>query len=199
MPTNTRSPSPVKVQVRGSRHLSHSTPWLHQGSDRALQIPASSGQHRSPVFGLIAGPCPCAYEQGHEESQGTDHAVWYDPFRTQSPAATREEKRLSPWRAPRNNHTPDRAVFSNWDQPNMFRITLPGPGGSRESSGHYGQAHRSTPRNDVHLPGNQRTLLLQRTCPTSHHALFLTAAGKRRFSQQTSLTLHKELFVSPRT
>ena len=29
MPTNTRVPSPVKVQVRGGRHLSLSTPRLH--------------------------------------------------------------------------------------------------------------------------------------------------------------------------
>ena len=33
MPTHTRSPSPTKVQVRGSRHLLLSTPWLQQGCD----------------------------------------------------------------------------------------------------------------------------------------------------------------------
>ena len=33
MPTHTRLPSPVKVQVRGGRHLPLSTPWLHQGFD----------------------------------------------------------------------------------------------------------------------------------------------------------------------
>ena len=52
----------------------------------------------------------------------------YDPFLSQSPAASRREKRFSPWRAPRNSHTPDLSVFSNRDQPNMFLITMPGPG-----------------------------------------------------------------------
>ena len=33
VPANTRVPSPVKVQVRGGRHLSLSTPRLHQGCD----------------------------------------------------------------------------------------------------------------------------------------------------------------------
>ena len=33
VPTNTRPPFPLKVKVRGSRHLSLSTPRLHQGSD----------------------------------------------------------------------------------------------------------------------------------------------------------------------
>ena len=47
VPSHTRLPSPVKVQVRGGRHLPFSTPWLHQGAI-ALHTPASSGQHRSP-------------------------------------------------------------------------------------------------------------------------------------------------------
>ena len=33
MPPNTRIPSPIKVQVRGGRHLPLSTPRLHQGCD----------------------------------------------------------------------------------------------------------------------------------------------------------------------
>ena len=33
VPTHTRIPSPVKVQVRGGWHLSLSTPRLHQGCD----------------------------------------------------------------------------------------------------------------------------------------------------------------------
>ena len=141
----------------------------HQGFIRgaiALQTPASSGQHRSPVCGPIAGPCQYAYEQVHEESQGTDHAVWYDPFLTQSPAATREEKRVSPWRAPRNNHTPDRTVLPNCDQPNMFRITLPAPGDTRELSGHNGQATLTAhPGMISTLPGSPWILFIQKACP----------------------------------
>ena len=33
VPTNTRSPSPIKVQVRGGWHIPLSTPRLHQGCD----------------------------------------------------------------------------------------------------------------------------------------------------------------------
>ena len=58
----------------------------------ALHTPGSIGQHRSPVRGLMAGPRPYAYEQVHEEPQGTDHTVCYDHFFSQSPAASREEK-----------------------------------------------------------------------------------------------------------
>ena len=50
MPTNTRFPSPVKV-----------LPSAHQGFIRgaiALHKPASSGQHRFQVCGLIAGALP---------------------------------------------------------------------------------------------------------------------------------------------
>ena len=118
VPTNTRVPSPVKVQVRGGR---------------PLHTPSSNGQHRCPVCGPVAGPRPYEYEQAHKESKGTAHAVWYDPFLTQSPTASREEKRFFPWRAPRSNHTPDPTTFfSSSDQPSMFLIILPGPGGSGE-------------------------------------------------------------------
>ena len=92
MPTNTRVPSPVKVQVRGGRHLSSA----HQGFIRvamALHTPSSNGQHRRPVCGP---PRPYEYEQVHKESQGTAHAVWYDLFLTQSPVTSREEKRFFP-------------------------------------------------------------------------------------------------------
>ena len=34
VPTNTRLPSPIKVQVRSRWHLSLSTPWRHQECDR---------------------------------------------------------------------------------------------------------------------------------------------------------------------
>ena len=51
------------------------------------------------------------------------------------------EKKDSPLGGhPEKNHTPDLSVFSLSDQPNMFLIILPGPGGSGESSGHEGQA-----------------------------------------------------------
>ena len=73
-------------------------PSAHQGFIRgatALHKPVSSDQHRSPVCGLIAVPCPYADEQEHAESGGTDHAVWYDPFFTQSHEARREEKNVS--------------------------------------------------------------------------------------------------------
>ena len=94
MPTHTRIPSPVKVQVRSGWHISLSTPWLIRGTI-VLHNLMSSGQHCFPVCGLKAGPRPYAYEQVHQESQGTAHAVWYDPLLSQSPAAEREERRFS--------------------------------------------------------------------------------------------------------
>ena len=57
-----RFPSRVKVQVRSSRHIPLSTPWLHQGCD-------SPPQHRSPVRGRTAVPCPYEYEQHHEKKR----------------------------------------------------------------------------------------------------------------------------------
>ena len=42
VPTNTRVPSPVKVQVRGGRHPPLSTPRLHQGCDGPPQAAAST-------------------------------------------------------------------------------------------------------------------------------------------------------------
>ena len=75
------------------------SPSAHQGFIRgvmALHTPSSNGQHRRPVCGPISGPCPYEYEQVHKESQGTAHAVWYDPFLTQSPVTSREEKRFFP-------------------------------------------------------------------------------------------------------
>ena len=75
MPPYTRAPSLIKVQVRSSGHI----PSAHQGSTRsaiALHSPASSGQHRSPVRGPTPVPCPYEFEHWHEESGGTDLAVW---------------------------------------------------------------------------------------------------------------------------
>ena len=58
----------------------------------ALHNLTSSGQHRSPVCGPTAGPCPYAHEQEHEENEGTDHAVCCDPLLTQSAAAHKTGK-----------------------------------------------------------------------------------------------------------
>ena len=46
VPTNTRPPSPVKVQVRGGRHVPLSTPRLHQGCDGP---PYTSKQWPAPL------------------------------------------------------------------------------------------------------------------------------------------------------
>ena len=88
------------------------------------------------------------------------------------PAASREEKRFSPFKAPQNNHTPDPSVFSNCDQPNMFLITLSGPGDTGELSGQEGQATvtahpgtMSTSR-EIRRPGRCKMPA------TSHHATF---------------------------
>ena len=67
--------------------------------------------HRSPVRGPTAVPYPYEYEQQHEESEGTDHAVWYDPFLTRSPAAERAENTPSPAKDPGPTIPPGLSVF----------------------------------------------------------------------------------------
>ena len=142
------------------------------------------------------GPRPYAYEQVHEESPGTDHAVWYDPFFTQSPAAQREDKRFSPRRAPRNNHTPDLTVFSNWDQPNMFLMTLPGPGGSGEPSRHEGRAPRQ--HTLLQFPALEKisSLGCSRGLPTPRHATLKTSAVEKQASLQQNVYPESEYSYS---
>ena len=106
------------------------SPSAHHGFIRdaiALHTQASSGQHRSPVRGPIVGPRPYANEQVHEESQGPDHAVWYDPFLYRVSYCSEGRKKILPSKALRNNQAPTLLFLSKCDQPNMFRITLPGP------------------------------------------------------------------------
>ena len=112
-PSYMRRPSPIKVQVRGSRHF----PSAHQGFIRgaiALHNLSSSGQHRSPDCGPTAVPRPYN-EQEYEERGETGQAVRNDPFSTQLANAANAENALLPRKAPRNNHTPDLAVFSIHD------------------------------------------------------------------------------------
>ena len=169
----------------------------------ALHTPASSGQHRCPMCGPIAGPCPYEYEQMHEESQGTAHAVWHDPFLTQSPTASREEKRFFPWRAPRNNQTPDPNVFSLSVQPSMFLIILPGRG-SGEQSGHGGQAtstaHPGTNSTSRKIFGPSFCKMLAHTSPCK---LPGACCGEASFSTARYRTPVRVLvlntFVHPRT
>ena len=51
------------------------------------------------------------YEQEHKESGDIDHAVWYDHFFAQSPAARRADSTSPLLNAPRKRHTQDQAVF----------------------------------------------------------------------------------------
>ena len=55
-----------------------------------------------------------------------------------------QKNALFPRKAPRNNHTPDLAVFSNRDQPIPFLTSLPGPGDTEEKKGGGRQATIST-------------------------------------------------------
>ena len=129
VPTHTRVPSPVKVQVRGG------TPSAHQGFIRgamALHTPASSGKHRFPECGPTAGPCPYEYEQVHKESQGPPTLCGTTPSLPSLQLRQGEKKDSPLWRAPRKIHTPDRSVSSSSVQPCMFLIILPGPGASGE-------------------------------------------------------------------
>ena len=123
----------------------------------SLQSPASSDQHRSQVCGPTAVPCPYEYEQRHEASGRTDHAVWHDLSFTQSPAAKRADSTSSPCKAPRNNHTPDLSAFPNGVHPIQLLASTPGPGGEWTT---------------------------QRDLPMPHHASFLTLGVSKLPIQQ---------------
>ena len=134
-----RRSSPIKVQVRSRRHI----PSAHKGFIRraiALHNRSSSGQHRSPDCGPTAVSRPYKYEQEHEERGRTAHAVRNDPFLTHPANAANAKNALFLRKAPRNNQTPDLAVFSNRDQPIPFRTSLPGPGDTEEKKGGGRQA-----------------------------------------------------------
>ena len=100
----------------------------------ALHTPSSSGQHRFPECGPIAGPCPYEYEQVHEESQGTDHAVRYGPLPVPVSSYRQGKKKDSSLEGHHGTTIPPdpTTFFSSSDQPSMFLIILPGPGGSGE-------------------------------------------------------------------
>ena len=93
-PTHDRHPH-ERFKVRGSRHLPLSTPWLHQGCDS----PPHPGELRpAPLSSMWPRKLGLAHTHTNKHTKnrkGPTHAVWYDPFLTQSPAAKREEKTLS--------------------------------------------------------------------------------------------------------
>ena len=131
VPTNTRPPSPVKVQVRGGRHVPLSTPRLHQGCDGP---PYTSKQWPAPLSRVRpwSGALPVRIRTGAQGITG-DHPRCVErqlPYPVSN--CVKGRKIFFPWRAPRNNHTPEPNVFSNRDQPNMFLIILPGPSDSGE-------------------------------------------------------------------
>ena len=86
MPSYTRVPSSVKVQVRSGWHISLNTPWLHQGADGPphtgyqwpAPLPSTWPDSRAPPTWIWAMV---------RRKWRTDQAVWNDPFLTQSPGA----------------------------------------------------------------------------------------------------------------
>ena len=164
MPTHTRVPSPIKVQVRGSRHLPLSTPRLHQGSDSP---PHTGQQWPAPLSSVWpqSGALPARIRTRtrgitRDRPRCAVRSLLYPVSRCA------KGRKILPLRALRNNHTRHPYVFSISDQPNMFRITLPGPGDTGEISGHEGRATETThPENDFHLLGNLQALVPQEACP----------------------------------
>ena len=70
VPSHPRFPSPVKVQVRSSRHISLSSPWLHQRRDGP---PHTSKQWAAPLTSMRPDSWALPerkYEQEHEEQWG---------------------------------------------------------------------------------------------------------------------------------
>ena len=128
VPTDTRIPPPVKVQVRGGWH----SPSAHQGFIRgamALHTPASSGQQSFPVCGPIAGPClydTITCTRNHKKPTTLCGTISFQP----NLLLCQGKKKDSPFGG--HHGTPDPPVFSNCDLPSMFLISLPGTGGSEK-------------------------------------------------------------------
>ena len=117
VPSHTRIPSPVKVQVRSSWHLSLSTRWLHQGCDRpphtGKQWPAPLSSVRPSGWSL---PVRMRSRTRGMTRGGRPRCAVRSPLHPVS-RCRKGRKRFSPFRAPQNNHTPDSSVFSICDQP----------------------------------------------------------------------------------
>ena len=115
----------------------------------------------------------------------TAHAVRNDPFSTQLANAANAKNALLPRKAPRNNHTPDLAVFSRSDQPIPFRTSLPGPGDTEEKRGGRRQVTISAhPDMISHNLGNRQAGVPICVLPTFRHATFLAPAAEKQASQQ---------------
>ena len=114
-------------------------------------------------------------------------------------------KNSHPRRAPRNSHTPDRTVFSNWDQPNMFLITLYLAQVAQEN---HQDMKDESPRQHtlVQFPPLEKisSLGCSKGLPTPRHANFEdVCCGEASFSTAERLPLIRVLvlgaFVPPRT
>ena len=173
MPTPTRVPSPFWFRFAAVGK----SPSAHHGFIRgaiALHTPTNSGQHRSPVCGLIARPCPYAYEQEHEELQGTAHAVWYDPLFTQPPVVSRREQ---PYPGPFCflQFGPAQSVPNYYAWPRWLRIVI-----RTRRSGH---TNPHTPER-FPLPGKSSGPGFVVGLPTSLHATSKTPAVEKQASLQ---------------
>ena len=106
----------------------------------ALHTPASSGQHRFPACGSKGGALPVRIRTRTrgittERPRCVARSLLYPVSR-----CAKGRKKILSFKGPRHIHTLDPSVFSSSDQPNMFRITLPGPGDTGKLSEHEGRA-----------------------------------------------------------
>ena len=152
VPTNTRVSSPVKVQVRGG-----SPP--HPG----LQWPAPLSRPESGTMPRTRTNKYTRSYQGPTTLCGTILSLPNLLLRQGN------KKGSSLWRAPRNSHTSHPTV-----------ITLPGPGDTREPSGHEGQAAKAAHPERFPPPGRSSGPGPSKGLPTSHHAIFQAPAVEKQ-------------------
>ena len=150
-----------------------------------LHTPANSGQHRSPVCGPIAGPCPYAYEQEHEELLGTAHAVRYDPFLSQSSCCVKERKKIPSLKGTPEQPYPRLICFLQFGPaqpvPNLLYLAQVAQDSNQDMKDKPHELH--TPER-FPLPGKSSGPGSLEGLPTSHHATLKTPAMEKQASLQ---------------
>ena len=120
-------------------------------------------------------------------------------------------KRFLPFRAPRNNQTPDPNVFSSSDQPNMFLITLTSPGDTGVLKRQVGQftvtthpgtistSRKSSRRNPVCILPTPLHVTLMAPAEEKQASLQQDTQPGSEYSYSTPLFLHRHPVLGPPT
>ena len=183
VPTNTRVPSPVKVQVRGGRHLPLSTPRLHQGCDGP---PHTFKQWPAPLSSVwpYSGAPPVRIRTGAQGITGDRPRCVVRPLLYPVSNCVKGRKKILPLKGtPEQPYTsptcfpqlwPTQHVPNYSTSPRWLKIII-----RTWRTGHSD----NTPRNDFHLPKNLRACFCKMLA-IPHHANFLVPAVEKQASLQ---------------